>query len=240
MDFAGARPDSPRRWTPRQSALRSWLLPQPLFGARIADELFRPSVRFVGFDPPAEQDRFLEYPRLYRRTCTWEARLSSAPIMNGAIDLPRTRSTSGRLRSPPNGPAASARFLRPAKASTPRRGCAAPPDRGLAVAASPTPRGELFEAPGVWRGFERFMKICEGTRNWWGTCSTVGRVGDRERGDPRAFAGWISSSSIDDVAIAAGLLFSPSCAPILQARLARNFIEAAPAGDTRICSSLSQ
>jgi uroporphyrinogen decarboxylase len=135
--------------------------PQCLFGSEDADELFQTDVRFVEFDPPREQERFLTYlesmpvdvhvgsPAQLRTYQEW----GYHPAGDQSHPLAGLRSLADRAR----------RFV--PDFSDPRRYAglsdrvARLHDRGLAVAGSPPHLGgELFESAWRLRGFERFMK----------------------------------------------------------------------------------
>jgi uroporphyrinogen decarboxylase len=151
--LAGGRPD--------RVPCALGFFPQPLFGARDADESFQTDVRFVEFDPPPEQDQFLAH----LETLPPDVHVGSLAQLRTYQEWgynPATDSAHpvGRLRSV----ADWAQGLLP-DFSDPRRyvGLAQRVerfhDRGLAVAGSPPHLGgELFESAWRLRGFERFMK----------------------------------------------------------------------------------
>ncbi len=135
--------------------------PQSLFGAADADELLGTDVRFVEFDPPREQGRFLAY----LETLPADVHVGSQAQLRTYQEWgyhPANGSTHpvGRLQSV----ADWARGLLPDLPDSRRyEGLAGRVgrlhDRGLAVAGSPPHLGgELFESAWRLRGFERFMK----------------------------------------------------------------------------------
>ncbi len=151
--LAGGRPD-------RVPCALGFFL-QPLFGVEDADELFQTDVRFVGFDPPVEQDRLLEYLEALPADVHVgsEAQLRTyeewgyRPAEDSIHPLGRLRSTAEWTRGLL--PDFSDRRRHQRLAEDVRR----LQDRGLAVAASPPHLGgELFESAWRLRGFERFMR----------------------------------------------------------------------------------
>jgi uroporphyrinogen decarboxylase len=134
---------------------------QALFGAEDADELFQTDVRFVGFKPPPEQDRFLDYLETLPTGVHVgsEAQLRTyhewgyQPTQDSSHPLDRLRSAadwaSGLLPD-----FSDARRHQRLTDRVQRLH-----DQGLAVAASPPHLGgELFESAWRLRGFERFMR----------------------------------------------------------------------------------
>ena len=134
--------------------------PQSLFGASDADEFFRTDVRFVEFDPPAEQDGLMAYLQSLPK----EVHVGSLAQLRTykewgyhpetEADHPLSRVTS---------PADVVEGILP-DLTDPRRHATlaaeveAFHDRGLAVAgAPPALGGELFETAYRLRGFQRFM-----------------------------------------------------------------------------------
>ena len=135
--------------------------PQPLFGSADGDELFRTDVRFVEFEPPPEQDRFLAYletippdvhvgsPAQLRTYQEWDYHPAGA----SAHPLSGLRSVADWARGFLPDLSDARRYSGLSERVRRLHG------RGLAVASSPPHLGgELFESAWRLRGFERFMK----------------------------------------------------------------------------------